>query len=98
MKVQAIKTYTPVISNKSHMNTQRQHVSFGFGEDYGDDNFLYDSDHKSDGNIFEYIGLAIVFPFAWLQDTINEKREAKRAREEFERLNRDSDTNSQDAV
>lgn len=81
MKVQAINTYTPSANNKIARNSHVSHVSFGFGDDYGNEEFLYDSDHKSGGNIFEYIGLAIAFPFAWIHEVIKEKRAAKKARE-----------------
>ncbi len=83
MKVQAIKTYTPAVNNKTAHNNRNSYISFGFGDDYGNDDFLYDSDHKSGGNIFEYIGLAISFPFVWLAEVIKEKRDAKKSMEDF---------------
>ncbi len=83
MQIQAIKTRINPVTNRYAQNTNvKQHVSFGFGEDYGNDDFLCDSDHKSDGNLFEYLGLAIIFPFTWLIDTINEKRALKKYQNE----------------
>ena len=83
MKVQAIKNYTPAVNNKTTQNNRKSHISFGFGDDYGNDDFLYDSDHKSDGNLFEYISLAISFPFVWISEVIKEKRAAKKFRDDL---------------
>ncbi len=80
MKIQSIKSYAPYTTgNKPAQNTSRQSISFGFGEDYGNDGFLHDSDHSSGGNIFEYIGLIIEFPIALVQDIISEKRAERRS-------------------
>lgn len=76
MKVQSIKTYTSAVVQKFNHNNSSNHknqVSFGFGEDYGDDSFLYDSDHSSGGNILEYIGLALFLPFAIIKDHLEHR-------------------------
>lgn len=76
MKVQAIKTYTPSVNNTNKLNNNNKHVSFGFSEDYGDDSFLYDSDHKS-GNLFEYLYCLVMFPIVCIQEYIDSRREPK---------------------
>ena len=75
MKVQAIKTYTPLATNRlaQNSNLHKNHVSFGFGEDYGDDSFLLESPRKEDGNLIEYITCIVLFPVAFIQDYIRDK-------------------------
>lgn len=84
MKIYAIQSHThSALNNKPAQNTNRQNVHFGFGEDYGNDDFLRDSDHSSGGNIFEYIGLIIAFPIALVQDYLSERRAERRSEREF---------------
>lgn len=76
MKVQAIKTYTPLATNKlaQNSNSHKNNVSFGFGEDYGDDSFLLESPKTNDGNLVEYISCIFLFPIAYIQDYIRDKK------------------------
>jgi len=97
MKVHAIKSYTQSTFNKPAQNINKQNVSFGFGEDYGSDEFLHDSDH-SDGNLFEYLGLIIEFPITLIQEKLEERRAIRRAAraEELAQSNREIDIDNTD--
>lgn len=82
MKVQEIKNSALPHNSKFPQNITKQKINFGFGEDYGDDEFLRESPQQAGGNIFEYIGLIIAFPFVCVYEVIDEKLAMRRARRE----------------
>lgn len=86
MKIQSVNSYTPLIThNRPAQN--KQHINFGFGEDYGDDSFLQDSDHR-EGNLIEYIGAIIAFPVVCIQEMISDRISERRAARNNEQIDR----------
>ncbi len=77
MKVQTVSSG---LNNKYVNNYQNNHsnrVSFGFGIDYGDDDYLEAEGyvHKSgEGNIFGYFKLVGLFFYSWIKESIEDSR------------------------
>ncbi len=80
MKVQGIQTHKPFNSTgNSYQNSN--HINFGYGYDYGDDDYLAANDyvHKSgNGNIFDYFKFLGLFCCALIQEGIEDYYGARR--------------------
>jgi hypothetical protein len=71
MKISAIGTdnYKPT---KINNNYSSQKIPFGFGIDYGDDDYLIANDyqHKEGGNLFKYFASLCTFVYELIKENI----------------------------
>ncbi len=77
MKLQSVQINSYNNRVNHFQNRAANNINFGFGIDYGDDDYLAAEDYvhkKGEGNIFGYFKLVGIFFYSWIKESIEDSR------------------------